>query len=269
MSLLNDAQTHELDRTERLRVGKLLRAVVDIADGCADLAGRRVAVLSYLAEEMNAISGHWGWGRGRPEHEAVLPMGFIPFGYTQEQLAEMQLFMTDPRLQEDFHKRLTAHRLRNIREDGVWSAIAQEELADVLDSPQHWIYQSMRRIGVGDWLQAGRYDNGCSCSVIVLGRAPGLARFNASDRWLMEILFSNVTWLWAMPDEHVPQDSVEALTPRQRTVTYLLLEGMSRKMIAVRLGISQQTVGDHIKAIFEHFKVHSAMELASLFLRRL
>jgi DNA-binding CsgD family transcriptional regulator len=57
------------------------------------------------------------------------------------------------------------------------------------------------------------------------------------------------------------------LTDRQRLVTLLLLDGHSRKLIAANLGITEDTVGDHIKSIFKRFKVNSTTELAAIFLR--
>ena len=47
----------------------------------------------------------------------------------------------------------------------------------------------------------------------------------------------------------------------------LLLDGLARKTIAKQLGISEGTVGDHVKSIYAHFSVNSLGELAALFLR--
>ena len=62
-------------------------------------------------------------------------------------------------------------------------------------------------------------------------------------------------------------EAFAGLTPRQRLVMLMLLDGLARKTIALRLGISEDTVGDHIKSIYTHFKVNSAGELAAFFLR--
>jgi DNA-binding CsgD family transcriptional regulator len=47
----------------------------------------------------------------------------------------------------------------------------------------------------------------------------------------------------------------------------MLLDGLARKTIAVRLSITEDTVGDHLKSIYAHFGVGSASQLAALFLR--
>jgi DNA-binding CsgD family transcriptional regulator len=51
------------------------------------------------------------------------------------------------------------------------------------------------------------------------------------------------------------------LTPREQTVAQRLLAGLARKAIASELHISQHTVNDHIKAVFDKTGVSSAGEL--------
>jgi DNA-binding NarL/FixJ family response regulator len=46
-----------------------------------------------------------------------------------------------------------------------------------------------------------------------------------------------------------PERGSEPLTPRERQVIELLVEGLSNKTIATRLGISDQTVKFHVAAI--------------------
>ncbi len=48
--------------------------------------------------------------------------------------------------------------------------------------------------------------------------------------------------------------------------TMLLLDGISPRMIAKNLGITEATVGDQIKSINEQFQVNSVSELAAVFL---
>jgi DNA-binding NarL/FixJ family response regulator len=48
-----------------------------------------------------------------------------------------------------------------------------------------------------------------------------------------------------------------ALTPRQREVLQLLLHGKSNKMIARDLGISVETVKDHVAAVLRSLNVNS------------
>jgi DNA-binding NarL/FixJ family response regulator len=51
-------------------------------------------------------------------------------------------------------------------------------------------------------------------------------------------------------EAHAAPDPLEGLSPREREVLGLLLEGMPNKLIARRLGISEKTVKSHLTGVF-------------------
>ncbi len=55
---------------------------------------------------------------------------------------------------------------------------------------------------------------------------------------------------------------IETLTPRETEILGLLAEGLSNKLIARHLGISDGTVKLHVKAILRKLEVHSRVEAA-------
>ncbi|HEX6023266.1 MAG TPA: LuxR C-terminal-related transcriptional regulator [Solirubrobacter sp.] len=58
-----------------------------------------------------------------------------------------------------------------------------------------------------------------------------------------------------------PPPAVQALlTPRQRQVLGLLAEGVVAKAIAIRLGLAEATVRNHIRAILARLETHSQLE---------
>jgi len=57
--------------------------------------------------------------------------------------------------------------------------------------------------------------------------------------------------------------AVRGLTPRQQEIASRVLRGMSNKRIAGELGLSEQTVKDHINAIFRKLGIHHRAELAA------
>jgi DNA-binding NarL/FixJ family response regulator len=61
---------------------------------------------------------------------------------------------------------------------------------------------------------------------------------------------------------------VEPLTPREQQVLELLAEGLPNKAIAVRLGISDQTVKFHVASISAKLGATNRTEAVRLALRR-
>jgi DNA-binding NarL/FixJ family response regulator len=60
---------------------------------------------------------------------------------------------------------------------------------------------------------------------------------------------------------------ISQLTPREREVLGLLVEGADGRTIAVRLGISRNTVRTHVQSILTKLQVHSRLEAATLAVR--
>ena len=66
-------------------------------------------------------------------------------------------------------------------------------------------------------------------------------------------------------DHFAPKKKHEAvLTPRQAQIADALVEGMSYKMIADKLMITQETVRDHIKKMYRKLQINSRGELISM-----
>jgi DNA-binding NarL/FixJ family response regulator len=55
-------------------------------------------------------------------------------------------------------------------------------------------------------------------------------------------------------------DPLEGISPRERDVLALLLDGMPNKLIARRLGISEKTVKSHLTSIFRHIGVNDRVQ---------
>ena len=75
-------------------------------------------------------------------------------------------------------------------------------------------------------------------------------------------------FLVAPAAEHADDPQVEALTPREIEVLELLAEGLSNKGIALRLGISDQTVKFHVASITGKLGAHTRTGAVRLAVRR-
>ncbi len=250
-------------------VGKLLRTTLDIADATMDLAERRRATLEYIALNTNSDFAHWSWSRARAESGGKpLVVGSISWGFTDKQLAEFWRFSLDGQVQDYLNRELQSYLQCHPRSDGGFRVIASEAIRGFAPGSDHPIMKASLGCGIADWLQGCQFFPGGIQCLFTFGRSPDKPPFTQVDCDLMDLAFSNISWLRVNPDEQIPQENVEALTARQRAVTFHLLDGLSRKQIAKRLGISEETVDSHLRVVFKHFGVQTAMELAALFLRK-
>ena len=105
-----------------------------------------------------------------------------------------------------------------------------------------------------------------------LSCAPGLATiylfrpsrkrrpFTARHRFLVHLFHRNTRWLYE-PDQVMLSSDARDITPREHQTLELLLNGLSEKQIAGRLGLSHNTVHHYVKALHRHFGVSSRSEL--------
>lgn len=104
-------------------------------------------------------------------------------------------------------------------------------------------------------------------SAIGMFRHTGREAFSLRESRIAHILLSEIDWLHRIEMPENKGDGVPQLTPRQRTVLIMLIEGRSTKEIAKLLHITEYTVKDHVKAIYKQFKVSSQIALISRFRR--
>lgn len=82
----------------------------------------------------------------------------------------------------------------------------------------------------------------------------------SAERWLLECYHR----FGAEPED----DTFSPLTPREMDVLELIIEGLSNKGIAFRLGISQQTVKNHVTSILAKLNLSDRTQAAIYALRR-
>lgn len=242
---------------------RLLESVVSIADHHSDLMERRRAVVTMLVNEIDADCGLWSRGHGEPTDKSIANVAEIWVGFTDKQQARIAELSFDADVFQDFYCSVFADlkgtpRTRSLREE------------DFIDGDGTKLPRMRKHYadgGWGSWLQNVRYFPRDAYSNIVLLRNLGRPAFNQREADLLNLVCASVSWLHTTIGEPPTTEAFRRLTERQRTVLMMLLDGLPRKVIARRLGISEDTVGEHVSAIFESFNVSSAMELASLFLR--
>lgn len=241
----------------------LLGSVARIADDHAEIAGRRKAMIKALADAIGADSGLWAWGRGWPDSSAVVPVAQIDVGFDDHHRTIIMDMGLDAELDREFRGRIRRQMGPSTHVTSITSDIF---------TPEEWaaepfMRRMLRRAGWTSWLHSVRYGARDTWSNLLLLRNEGRPDFGPPEAAVAHLVLAVVPWLHSTVEESLPAEVLIGLTPRQRTVMLMMLDGLSRKAIASRLDISSDTVGDHIKAIYAQFGVGTSGQLAALFLR--
>jgi DNA-binding CsgD family transcriptional regulator len=91
------------------------------------------------------------------------------------------------------------------------------------------------------------------------------ADFTLREKQIVALLFGQVEWLHRHGVHPQAQRQVLKLSPRERQVLTLMLNGDSRKKIAAKLGIREYTVAGYQKKLHRSFGVTSRAELQAHF----
>jgi len=156
-----------------------------------------------------------------------------------------------------------------------YAAIASEPrpltmLRDEVD-PQGIAYgdgpaQLWEQADIGPLIMSGYPLDEHSLSGVGLYRRFAAEPFTLREKQIAHIILKEVSWLHLSGWPEDRGATVPCLSPRQRTVLNLLLEGQARKQIASNLEIAENTVAGYAKEVYRHFGVNSQAELMHKFL---
>lgn len=105
-------------------------------------------------------------------------------------------------------------------------------------------------------------------SVVRLLRGCGEPDFSEREQRLLRFFHAELGRLIGNTLASVFDPFLQNLSRRQRETLACLLEGVSEKEVAARLGISSLTTHQYVKSIYRRFSVNSRAELLAHFLRR-
>jgi DNA-binding CsgD family transcriptional regulator len=110
---------------------------------------------------------------------------------------------------------------------------------------------------------AGGHGHDCLCLLRALGDPP----FTRRHRRLVRLLHREIAPMIGRQLTSADEPSAMQLSSQRREVLDCLLDGMSEKQVAARLGLTPQTVHQYVKAIYRHFRVGSRAELMARWIR--
>jgi len=123
--------------------------------------------------------------------------------------------------------------------------------------------------GLDEWASAFRAAPQLKSMVMLGGNSiRGAEPISMNRLKLMGILGEEIIPLLGTRLSLHGQISRAGLTHRQRQTLELLLDGLSEKQVAYRLGLSRATVHDYVVRLHRHFDVQSRGELLSYFIKR-
>ncbi len=90
--------------------------------------------------------------------------------------------------------------------------------------------------------------------------------FSEREGMIVHVLFQQVDWLHRDGSEFETREVMPELSPRERQIVNLLLNGESRDSIAAQLGLSRYTINAYFRSIYRHFGVSARTELMARFI---
>lgn len=224
---------------------------------------RRRRLISGVAHLISADIWMWTTGVNNPESpgDAMLTQCMDGGFRSPEERAEFIRISLDPRLVAVVQAPLAK---------AVLSGRNATYLRSQLMSDKEWENTAVAE----QWMAAGFGDFILTAVSIPFGhssagfhRRLACNRFSQHEARLVSAIFQNVPWLHNQIKDSDIADDTLALSPRERQVLVLLLDGGNRQQIADALQLSIHTVIDYLKVIYRKLGVNSQRELIAKFAR--
>lgn len=239
----------------------LVRLVSDVAGLTGSLQMKKSRLMSDFARLIDADAWAWILSRAEKNRDSPSVVEFLHGGMNEREFGAYVAMMQDSRTPVEYaalnRLRLTERRFTRswdqLVTDAEWYGPANRRLLDQVGFEQ--VMYSVKIL-----------DNDGLFSGISMKRRTGRPRFSPRERRMFHIVCGEVDWLHSC-DEVLSSVTyqVRSLTPRQRAVLTLMLDGHSVKQIAFVLGIKPNTVSGYAKEIHRHFDVNSRGELIHRF----
>lgn len=127
------------------------------------------------------------------------------------------------------------------------------------------VRQCWEAADIGSLIMSGHPLDEKSLSGLGMYRKLSDPPFSEREKQIAHVVLSEVPWLHATGWPEDRGVKAPELSPKQRIVLNLLLDGLDRKSIAAHLGISANTVAAYARDVYRHFGVNSQPRLMRKF----
>lgn len=257
VELLSPDPDAPLEQADVRSIVGLLGSV--IAEG-RDFAAAKRQLLEGLCRLIDADAWSWSLGRNAAPGEQPVYIGIAHGGFDPPRYARLLLAAGHRDMAWTSEK-----LLREMSDRGAQVTRMRQQVVDEAAFAASGVNAHLADADIGPFIFSLRPIAGSAVSTIAIFRRKDAAAFTERETRIAHILLSELPWLH---EQGWPSDrgaTVPRLSPRQRVVLNLLLDGRSRKEMAASLSLSEYTIAQYQKAIYSHFGVRSHATLLRRF----
>jgi DNA-binding CsgD family transcriptional regulator len=235
-------------------VAAIVRLMGEVAGMTEPLPERRRRLLEGLARLVGADVWLWTISRGIVEGTGpIVPLFYLDGGFADDaERGRVTRANAEASVLGEF-RRIFDFSAHNTTHAG---AVATPDFHRATLAPIGFAHSLFSMYPIGQGVVSG----------IGVHRREGRPPYSPRDAAIVHLVVGQVDWLHrAGTDVPANADRASQLSPRQIEVLIYLLAGDGRKQIAQRMGLSEHTVADHLKALHRHFGVASRGELLAKF----
>lgn len=241
-------------------VRAIVRLLGEVITSRQDFAGTKRQLVEGICALIDADAWTWSLGCAAEPGEQPIYLGFAHGGFDDARYAKLLLSAGHPDMAWTSEKLLSEMRQRGGHVTRIRQQVVEE--ATFADSGVN-VY--LRDADIGPFIFSLRPIDERSVSTISLFRRKDAEPFTDRESRIAHILLSELPWLHERGWPEDRGESVPRLSPRLRLVLNLLLDGRTRKEMAASLALSEHTIAQYQKAIYNHFGVNSHTTLLRRF----
>lgn len=238
----------------------MVRLVADTAMHGNTAVAKKRFLLTGLSRMVNTDA--WGWALscqmepGAPQ----VYVSYVNYGLSDERFTRKMAAYSHPEM-----ARIAQPIFDEVARTGRTVTMARHQIDPEDTASRGEIGELWKAADIGPILLSYTPLDEKSASGIALFRRIGEPDFTDREIAITHIVLTEVPWLHQMGWPEDMGATVPRLTPKQRIVLNLLLDGLPREAIAGQMEISRHTLDDYVKDVFRHFSVSSHAQLMRRF----
>jgi DNA-binding CsgD family transcriptional regulator len=238
----------------------LLKVMSHVAMIDGSIRKKKIHILEELAKIIR--SDCWMWTIIPPIQpgDKTAALDFLHGGFEQDRLAAY-LEASEHRQMEKVH----APFIRKVIDKQEQVTQLREEFDPRGQFPEMSVFKLWQKADISPMLLSARVLEDGAISMAGFYRSRKSKPFKRREARVVQSLLKEVDWFHLGNPEAIRKKKNLHLTPRERTVLNLLIDGATRKMIAFHLNLTENTVAGYIKDVYRIYGVHSQAELLKYF----